>query len=439
MACRTLSKEASIGNAGNAIKWTIRPMRKEDVDKTLMIWSKVELTEARQTVLSTLAADPQGFYVAELEETGEVIGMCAGPMTRADTAFMGFYAVEPEWQGIGIGRELWVHTLGRLGPETNVGLYGVPSMSAKYKKSGFIIEDTTRMLIFESKPHAGRELNLSALKQLDEVSLGGDGEQAGQVGQCRLEVLNGSEQSESLLRKIIDYDHSVQRFSRENLLRLYLLGDDVPLTLAIVRRPLSAAAAAAAASGQTAAAAAAAAELRSSCCAKPSQECIVEDETLSNTAKSSLSLASSCKQPNPISSSPIDIPSTIVSQLPQATTTSDGDGNDECSASIEEPIEVLGYGCIRHDNNEGGMIGPIYADSSELCEVLLRNLIARFELKSGQIYSVMALSSNKQACRILTKLGLVETEQCSRMFTKFVPAASFSKIYSVHSPNFTLF
>lgn len=53
------------------VKWSIRPMRYEDIDKCLYIWRLVELTEAHQTVASALAADPDGFYVAELDQTGE--------------------------------------------------------------------------------------------------------------------------------------------------------------------------------------------------------------------------------------------------------------------------------------------------------------------------------------------------------------------------------
>lgn len=55
----------------NKIRWIIRPMRHVDIERCLQIWAQVELTEARQTVTSTLSADPGGFYVAEHEETGE--------------------------------------------------------------------------------------------------------------------------------------------------------------------------------------------------------------------------------------------------------------------------------------------------------------------------------------------------------------------------------
>lgn len=44
-------------------------MKHKDIDRCLDIWRQVKLTEAEQTVSSALSADPEGFYVAELEET----------------------------------------------------------------------------------------------------------------------------------------------------------------------------------------------------------------------------------------------------------------------------------------------------------------------------------------------------------------------------------
>lgn len=358
-------------------------------------------------------------------------------MTRPDTAFVGFYAVEPSYQHIGIGRELWSKTLDRLDPSTNVGLYGVPAMTEKYKKTGFLLEDATRMLIFESGLNEEEKLNLDCLKGIEEFS------------GCRLKVIDDST-SETTFKRLVDYDHSVQRFSRNRLLQHYLRGKDVPLTVAILG-----------ASGTTVGGRLGTypasdqhyhvGERKSSCCAKPSQESIIEDEALSTTTNYSLSIsatgADGAHSPPlgelpPKSTSPIDIPSLVNSTCASLTSSA----QQESTPAVQHPdltnpdeCEILGYGCIRYDNNSGGIIGPIYADSSDLCEVILKNLLQRFKLQKGSIYSVMALSSNKQACKILSKVGLIEREHCSRMFTKFVPAASFSKIYYVHSPNFTLF
>ena len=46
-------------------------MQLDDIDKCLVIWRQVELTEAHQTVASALVTDPEGFYVAELEDNGK--------------------------------------------------------------------------------------------------------------------------------------------------------------------------------------------------------------------------------------------------------------------------------------------------------------------------------------------------------------------------------
>lgn len=338
--------------------------------------------------------------------------MCAGPMTRIDTAFMGFYAVEPEYQGMGIGRDLWAKTIARLDPSTNVGLYGVPGMSSKYKRSGFVLEDSIRMIVYESPKEAGCSVDIECLKDIDDLP------------GCSLVTIN-AQTDDPIFERLVEYDQSVQKHSREGLLERYLRGDDAPLTLAIVKDRC------APGSGGSAYAP----ERKSSCCAKPYQEAIIEDEAMSTmTRRSSFSLLNSGPtnlDPSiPRATLPIDIPAPSAHHMQEASLLTNMEQNAP---------EIIGYGSIRLDNNSGGIIGPIYADSSDACETILRNLIDRFYLRPGCIYSVMALSSNKNASKILTKIGLKEMDQCSRMFSKFIPSASFSKIFYVHSPNFSLF
>lgn len=68
----SMHQETEEANSGKLvdIKWTVRPMRKDDINECLEIWSKVELVEAYNTVSAGLAADPEGFYVAELKDSG---------------------------------------------------------------------------------------------------------------------------------------------------------------------------------------------------------------------------------------------------------------------------------------------------------------------------------------------------------------------------------
>ena len=357
--------------------------------------------------------------------SGEVIGMCAGPMTRNDTAFMGFYAVDPEFQGIGIGRELWAKTMERLKAPLNAGLYGVPAMSEKYKKAGFGVEDSISMLIYESVP--GEALILDELTNVEDLHT-----------QIRLELIDNST-SELLFKRLVEYDCSVQGFSREQLLKNYLRGKDVPLTFALIR----------ATSAKTSTSSddfrssptfqqqqQNKGERKSSCCAKPSQLTIAEDgdESLSSGIKGSLSISSSSVGDLPTKvSSPIEVTLISSSNSPQRQ-------SDLLNEDGDEDFEVIGYGCVRADNKGGGMIGPVYADYDLACEALLKRLLSRFDLKPGAILTSMPLSSNEQASRILEKIGLVYRDRCSRMFTRFIPEAELpNKIYYVHSPNFTLF
>lgn len=312
--------------------------------------------------------------------------MCAGPLTRTDTAFMGFYAVEPTYQGSGIGRELWAKTTGRLGSSINIGLYGVPSMSAKYKKSGFVLEDTQKLLLYESEPNLESELKLDLLCSLDQLGTG-----------YHLFTLSGRD--DDTYRKLIDYDASVNKFSRESLLREYLLGDNIPLTLAVMK-----------------------CSVRKQSSPVTTGCCMVQYQALANEAHD-MSM-----QPGRTTHDGFD------ERYKDCTERKDSSKNLDSNST-----QLVGYGCIRLDNTSGGMVGPIYADSGEVCEILLKNLLERFKLQSGAKFSVMALSSNKLASEIASKIGLKETDQCSRMFTKFIPTASLSQVYYIHSPNFSLF
>lgn len=344
--------------------------------------------------------------------------MCAGTITRSDTAFMGFYAVEPKFQGMGIGRELWAKTTSRLGGSTNVGLYGVPAMSDKYNKSGFKVEDSIRMLIYESAPmdDSGELLNLDHLKDLSELTIDDN-------SKYRLELIDANT-SEEMFNKLIEFDARVNSFSRDKLLKNYLWSSDVPLTFVIVQVKDSSLQVNKQHQQQQQHQQSSPGERKSSCCAKPTQESIIEDETLSTNLRSSLSISAT---------------NVVGDEARLGSSGSRPIEPSSATAPVNGTVEIVGYGCIRHDNTSGGILGPIYAESSDICQVILKNLLKHFKLTPGGKYSVMALSSNQEACRLLERVGLIEMDQCSRMFTRFVPTANYAKIYYVHSPNFTLF
>jgi ribosomal protein S18 acetylase RimI-like enzyme len=80
------------------------------------------------------AADPQGFFVAELD--GAPIGCVSAVRYGSGFGFLGLYIVKAEHRGQGFGLELWQASLDHLG-DRMIGLDGVVAQQENYRKSGF--------------------------------------------------------------------------------------------------------------------------------------------------------------------------------------------------------------------------------------------------------------------------------------------------------------
>ena len=80
------------------------------------------------------AADPEGYLVAEVDR--RLVGAVSLVRYGADYAFLGFYIVDPQVRGQGVGLRLWNAAMdlaaGRL-----VGLDGVVTQQENYRRSGF--------------------------------------------------------------------------------------------------------------------------------------------------------------------------------------------------------------------------------------------------------------------------------------------------------------
>lgn len=80
------------------------------------------------------AADPHGFFVGELDrQPVATISVVAYDDTFG---FLGFYIVDEAHRGRGFGYQLWQHAMRYLG-KRNVGLDGVVTQQANYRRSGF--------------------------------------------------------------------------------------------------------------------------------------------------------------------------------------------------------------------------------------------------------------------------------------------------------------
>ncbi|GFE63791.1 GNAT family N-acetyltransferase [Litoreibacter roseus] len=81
-----------------------------------------------------LAADPNGFFVAE---EGATPVAAISVVNHSDTfSFLGLYLCQPAYRGKGIGLALWRHAIAHAGNRT-IGLDGVPEQQSNYAKFGF--------------------------------------------------------------------------------------------------------------------------------------------------------------------------------------------------------------------------------------------------------------------------------------------------------------
>ncbi len=118
----------------------IRNMTRPEVD-TLVGWAAREgWNPGLHDSVLFWATDPDAFIAAELD--GRLIGGGAITAYGDGFGFMGFFIVEPEYRGRGLGDALWharrERLIARLAPGATIGLDGVFNMQDYYAKGGFV-------------------------------------------------------------------------------------------------------------------------------------------------------------------------------------------------------------------------------------------------------------------------------------------------------------
>ena len=112
------------------------------------------------------AADPQGFFVAEVE--GAPVAAISVVNHSDDIAFLGLYLCHPDHRGQGIGYALWQHALAHAGGRT-VGLDGVAAQQANYAKSGFALAGSTTR--YSGALDAGADPDVRPLRDGDSAAV----------------------------------------------------------------------------------------------------------------------------------------------------------------------------------------------------------------------------------------------------------------------------
>lgn len=202
--------ETNPRNKLDASAVVVRPMKLDEVEDTVRLFSAEGLHDSVSVVQSFYECDPAAFVVAVDESSGRVVGGCAAPRTTHHTSFLGCYVVDSKYQGMGIGVKLFQKCLDHVG-KRNCGLSAIPAKFGIYKdKAGFQVEEGVSMVILEGTPP-----NIDRLKTVDQLD----------ARYC-LRKLTSVDHDETLIKNVIDFDETVHLDNREKLLRLALAKSD---------------------------------------------------------------------------------------------------------------------------------------------------------------------------------------------------------------------
>ena len=112
----------------------IRPMRPDEVSIAVN-WAAAEgWNPGLVDDACFAAADPEGFFIGELEGAPAATISCVNYGTSF--AFLGFYIVREDLRGRGYGLRIWNEAIAHAGPRV-IGLDGVVAQQENYRKSGF--------------------------------------------------------------------------------------------------------------------------------------------------------------------------------------------------------------------------------------------------------------------------------------------------------------
>jgi hypothetical protein len=113
---------------------SIRTMRSDEVSIAVN-WAAAEgWNPGLADAACFAAADPEGFFVGELDGAPAATISCVNYDARF--AFLGFYIVREDLRGRGFGLRIWNAAIAHAGARV-IGLDGVKAQQQNYRKSGF--------------------------------------------------------------------------------------------------------------------------------------------------------------------------------------------------------------------------------------------------------------------------------------------------------------
>lgn len=94
--------------------------------------------------------------------------------------------------------------------------------------------------------------------------------------------------------------------------------------------------------------------------------------------------------------------------------------------------QLIGYGVAR-PCHRGYKIGPLFADSAEIAETILSNILADIK---GEFVQIDIPEPNQAGINLATQYGLAESFGCARMYLGHLNPMPLQNIYSVTSYEF---
>src|SRR3979409_861909 len=114
----------------------IRPMRPDEISIAVNWAGAGGGNPGRVGHPCFAAADPEGFFIGELDGAPAATVSCVNYDARF--AFLGFYIVREDVRGRGYGLRIWNAAIAHAGVRV-IGLDGVAAQQENYKKSGFAL------------------------------------------------------------------------------------------------------------------------------------------------------------------------------------------------------------------------------------------------------------------------------------------------------------
>ncbi|KAF8773050.1 uncharacterized protein LOC129985156 isoform X2 [Argiope bruennichi] len=383
-----------------------------------------------------LLVDPEALFVAETHPDGKLIGSCCGTRLTPELGFMGLYVVLEEYRGKGIGFQLWKAAKEHLG-NRNIGVHGDPVNFKKYtEKEGFCHVEDYAIVYYECY-NDSISTNVVSIPDIKiatyfEGYCIGCSNSIGSVDDSTTH--KGSREEENDSKKTcakLNAMKIVQSLEKSSLAEEQYNSDEIS-GIEYIDEPHPSSAIIEGASTNSA---------------------HEELSNVKNKIKPNIEMRKSLKE-IPFNLMNLNVVENTKAEeiLSQVVAFDKSVNNRDRSFVVRQTFswascrskvallegKVVGYACLRHVVTEHWIISPFYADTEDVAEILLFELLQGFNFSQAPKGITVRFPDKNIACkRLVEKFGFKEKAiRILTGFTKRCVNIDTSKVYSFHSTVF---